>query len=113
MRFHHLGVPTTEPRPGEEHVPHLGVHVVPYTSNPFGIEWMRFDAGCDVPELVKTVPHLAFVVPSLEAALAGREVLIAPNSPTAGVRVAFVVCHGAPVELMEIEASVAHLYPCP
>lgn len=113
MRFHHLGVPTNEPRPGEEHVPRLGIHVVPYTSNPFGIEWMRFDPACDVPDLVRTVPHLAFVVEDLDEALAGRQVLIPPNSPTEGVRVAFVVHDGAPVELMEIDASVAHLYPCP
>lgn len=37
----------------------------------------------------------------LDAELAGREILIAPASPSLGVRVAFIVENGAPVELME------------
>jgi len=32
----------------------------------------------------------------------GHEVLIEPNSPSPGVMVAFVVCEGAPVELLEL-----------
>jgi hypothetical protein len=50
------------------------------------------------------VPHVAFEVDDLEAALEGREVLIEPNSPSPGVRVAFVVDNGAPVELMQMES---------
>ena len=47
--------------------------------------------------------HIAFEVDDLNAALEGREVLIAPNSPSPGVLVAFVVDDGAPVELMQID----------
>ncbi|HSN55835.1 MAG TPA: hypothetical protein VLT32_14270 [Candidatus Sulfomarinibacteraceae bacterium] len=50
---------------------------------------------------MKTVPHLAFEVDDLEQALAGREILIEPNSPSDGVRVAFVLCDGAPVEFLQ------------
>ena len=49
------------------------------------------------------MPHVAFEVDDLEAALDGREVLIEPNSPSPGVLVAFVVDNGAPVELMQID----------
>jgi hypothetical protein len=31
-----------------------------------------------------------------------REILIAPNSPSDGVRVAFIVENGAPIELLEL-----------
>lgn len=62
---------------------------------------MRFENGCTLPELVKTVPHVAFEVDDLESALAGHEVLIEPNSPSPGVVVAFVVCDGAPVEFLQ------------
>jgi hypothetical protein len=62
---------------------------------------MRFEADCTLPELVKTVPHVAFEVDNLAAALEGHDVLIRPNSPSAGVTVAFVVCDGAPVEFLE------------
>jgi hypothetical protein len=100
-RYHHLGIPHTEPRPGERHLADLGVHVSGFDTSPCGIEWMRFDPECPVPDLVKTVPHLAFAVDDLEAALEGQEILIAPTSPSDGVRVAFVVQDGAPIELLE------------
>jgi hypothetical protein len=50
---------------------------------------------------VKTVPHLAFVVDDLDMALQGQQILIAPNSPSPGVRVAFILDDGAPIELLE------------
>ena len=65
--------------------------------------YMPYEAVCPVPELVRTRPHLAFVVDDLDAALVGKDVLIAPNSPSAGVRVAFIPDQGEPVELMEFD----------
>ncbi len=100
-RFHHLGVPTDVPRQGEVYLPAFKMYVSGFGASPYGVEWMRFEADSPVSELVRTVPHLAFVVDDLEAALAGKEVLTAPNSPSAGVRVAMIVHNGAPVELME------------
>ena len=101
MKYHHVGIPSTEPRAGETHVEHLGIYCTDHESNPYGIQWMRYEPGCPVPDLVKTAPHVAFQVDDLEAALAGREVLIEPNSPSEGVRVAFIVQDGAPVELLQ------------
>ena len=56
-----------------------------------------------MPELVKTVPHVAFVVDDLSAALAGKELLIAPNRPAEGVTVAFIVDNGAPIEFLQFD----------
>lgn len=106
-RYHHLGIPHTVPRPGERHLEQLGVHVCGFETSPYGIEWMRFDAHCDVPEVVKNVPHVAFVVDDLDEALKGKEVLIPPNEPSAGVRVAFILDDGAPVEVMEFDEPAA------
>jgi hypothetical protein len=103
LRYHHLGIPTSESRPGERYLPEFGMHVSGYEASPYRIEWMRFEADSPVPELVQRVPHIAFEVEDLDAALEGREVLIAPNSPSPGVLVAFVVDDGAPVELMQID----------
>jgi hypothetical protein len=58
------------------------------------------------PELVKTVPHVAFEVDELEAALEGYKILIPPNSPSPGVLVAMIEVKGAPVELMQIDRSI-------
>lgn len=101
-RYHHLGIPTTVPRPGEVHLPHLKIHVTGFETSPFGIEWMRFDPGSEVSELVRTVPHVAFEVDDLEAALAALGAAAEITSPSAGVRVAMIVDDGAPVELLEI-----------
>ena len=88
---------------GEMHLHQLGVHVCGFQTSPYGIEWMRFDPHCPVPEIVKTVPHLAFAVDNLDAALEGKQILIAPNSPSRGVRVAFILDDGAPIELLEFD----------
>jgi hypothetical protein len=65
---------------------------------------MRFDPDAPYPEAVKTIPHVAFEVDDLAKALVGQEVLVPPNSPSAGVQVAMILDHGAPIELMEFSA---------
>jgi hypothetical protein len=62
---------------------------------------MRYEADCALPELVKTVSHVAFEVDDLASALIGHKILIEPNSPSEGVIVAFVECEGAPVEFLQ------------
>ena len=101
MKYHHIGIPTETPRPGEVHLPELKLFCTDHESNPFGIQWMRYEPDCPLPDLVKRVPHVAFEVDDLARALEGHEVLIEPNSPSEGVTVAFVVCDGAPVEFLE------------
>ena len=93
--------PHSSPRDGEPHLKKLGVHVCGFETSPYGVEWMRFDTHCQVPEIVKTVPHLAFVVDNLDIALQGKQILIPPNSPLPRVRVAFILDDGAPIELLE------------
>ncbi len=100
-RYHHVGIPTSTPRRGERRLPKLGVAVQGFETSPYGIEWMRYEPDCTLPDLVKTVAHVAFEVDDLEAELEGKELLIAPNSPSPGVRVAFIVDNGAPVELLQ------------
>jgi hypothetical protein len=100
-RYHHTGVPTTEPRPGERYLPQFKVHVVGFAESPYGVEFMRFEPDSPVPELIRTVPHVAFEVDDLEAALVGKTVLTPPNAPSASVRVAMIVHDGAPIELLQ------------
>jgi hypothetical protein len=101
MKYHHVGIPTQTPRRGETHLEELRVFCTDHENNPFGIQWMRYEDGCPLPELVRAVPHVAFEVDDLQQALAGHEILIQPNSPSPGVLVAFVVCNGAPVEFLQ------------
>jgi hypothetical protein len=73
-RYHHIGIPTATPRDGEQYLEEYGMCVSGYEQSDYGVEWMRFEPDSPLPELVKTVPHVAFEVDDLRAELAGREV---------------------------------------
>ncbi len=105
MKYHHLGIPTATPRQGEQYLPQFKMYVSGYDTSSYGIEWMRFEPDCPLPELVKTVPHIAFEVDDLHAAIAGKEILIQPNSPSAGTTVAFIVENGAPIEFLQFDPA--------
>ncbi len=66
---------------------------------------MRFDPDAPYPEAVKAIPHVAFEVDDLETALLGQEILIPPDSPSPGVKVAMIVDDGAPIESMEFSRT--------
>jgi hypothetical protein len=102
-KYHHLGIPTKERLPGERYLPQLKLYVCGFNTSPFGIEWMRFEDDCQVAELIKTVPHVAFEVADLDRELAacGCEIIYAPGEPSAGVRAAMIRHNGAPIELIE------------
>ena len=102
-RYHHLGIPTRKKVEGETHIPHLHIFATDHESNHFGIQWMRFLKGCEVPDIVRMLPHVAFEVDDLREAIRGKNVIIEPNSPSPGVLVAFVEEAGAPVELLQFE----------
>jgi len=105
-RYHHIGIPTTERREGERLIKNHATFVSGYETSAYGIEWMRFEPEATVPDLVRTVPHVAFEVDDLSAEIAGKEILIAPNSPSPGVTVAFIVENGAPVEFLQIDKKI-------
>jgi len=104
-RYHHVGIPTTQPRAGECYLEAWKLHVSGFEASPYGIEWTRYGPDSPVPELVKTVPHVAFEVQDLDAALAGKRVLTPPNSPSPGLKVAMIVDNGCPIELMEFTTT--------
>jgi hypothetical protein len=104
-RYHHVGIPTTTPRLGERHLEDLRIFVSGFETSPYRIEWMRFEPGCEVSELVRTVPHVAFEVDDLDRAIKGLKLLGGVSSPMEGVRVAMIEDNGAPVELIEFAQS--------
>ena len=99
-RYHHIGIPTDSPRPDEKHLAAFGVYVSGFSSSPFGIEWMRYSEESPLHPAIKTLPHVAFEVDDLDAALEGQEVIYPPGSPSEGVRAAMILVDGAPVELI-------------
>ncbi len=101
MKYNHVGIPTQSSFDGEIDLPHLKMTVSDHETNPYGIQWQRYWDGAPYPELVKSIPHVAFEVDDLEKALEGQTVIIEPNSPSEGLMVAFIEVNGAPVELMQ------------
>jgi hypothetical protein len=104
-RYDHIGIPTDVPRAGEVYLERYDVHCTDHESNAFGVQWMRYGPDCPLPEIVQSTAHVAFEVDDLAAELVGRELIIAPDSPSNGVLVAFVLEDGAPVELMQFDES--------
>lgn len=103
MKYNHVGIPTTESFEGEIDLPDLKMTVSDHENNPFGIQWQRYWNNAPYPELVISVSHVAFEVEDLDAAIKNQKVIIAPNSPSKGLTVAFIEVNGAPVELMFYE----------
>ena len=99
--FSHIGIPTDRQREGETFLEEAGLHITDFASCPYGIEWLRFEPDSPMPEQLKTTAHVAYKVDDLDAALADEEVLIEPFSPMEGLKVAFILHDGAPVEFMQ------------
>ncbi|PKL35628.1 MAG: hypothetical protein CVU88_07100 [Firmicutes bacterium HGW-Firmicutes-13] len=102
-KFHHIGIPTKEKKLNEHYLEKFKFSVSGFSESPFGVEWMRFEDDCKMPDLIKNIPHLAFVVEDLNYELKtwNFKVLIEPNPPKEGIRVAMIEHNGAPIELME------------
>jgi hypothetical protein len=101
-KYHHLGVPVTEPIPGEVYLKDYKIFHSGYDTSAYGIEFMRFEEDCPLPEIVKTKPHLAFEVKNVYIAIQGKKVIIEPNSPSEGTLVAFIEEDGMPIEFIQL-----------
>jgi len=101
LKYHHIGIPTHEIQENEIYLEKYKFFCTDHTSNPYGIQWMRYEPDCPLPEIVQRIPHVAFEVENLQKALEDKQILIEPNSPSEGVLVAFILEDGAPVELIE------------
>ena len=102
LKYHHLGIPTTKPIEGEVYLKDYKIYHFGYEQSEFGIEWMRYEKDCQLPEIVKTIPHVAFEVDDIYEAIKGKKVIIEPNSPSEGNIVAFIEENGAPIEFIQV-----------
>jgi hypothetical protein len=107
LKYHHIGIPTGKKLKNEIHLAHLKMFVSGYDKSPYRIEWIRYEPDAPYPEIVKTIPHVAFEVDNLEEAIKGKKVIIPSNSPAPGILVAFIEDHGAPVEFLQIDRSAS------
>jgi len=102
LKYHHLGIPAKRPIEGEVYLEDYKCYHYGYDKSEFGIEWMRYEVNCELPEIVKTMPHIAFEVDDIDEAIKNRKVIIEPNSPSEGNIVAFIEENGMPIEFIQI-----------
>ena len=105
-KYHHVGIPTQKIMDNMVHIKHLKIYATDHESNPFGIQWMVYEPGCSMPDIVRNIAHVAFEVDNLEEALKDKKVIVAPNSPSPGVVVAMIEEDGAPVELLQFNSDL-------
>ena len=101
MKYDHIGIPTTKEKQWSAYVEAGKVHITDSKADPYGVEWLKFDAGSPMHELLQTVAHVGFEVDDLESALKGAKVIVEPFDAMPGVRCAFIDSNGAPVELIQ------------
>jgi hypothetical protein len=109
LKYHHIGIPTDKPIKGEVYLKDYKVYHFGYEQSEYGIEWMRYEKDCKLPEIVKTLPHIAFEVDDIYEAMKGKKVIIEPNSPSDGNIVAFIEENGAPIEFIQIKKKSSSL----
>ena len=102
IRFHHLGLIYSTPIDGEEYLKDYKFYHYGYEKSNYGIEYMRYEENCPLPEIVKTKPHIAFEVDDLKEYIKGKKIIIEPNSPSEGYIVAFIEEEGLPIEIIQI-----------
>lgn len=101
-QFSHIGIPTTEDKNWDGFYEPGKIHYTDFSKDEYGVEWIKFDSDTPMPEMMQKLPHVAFLVDNIEEAIEGKEMLVETFSPGEGVRVAFIIHNGSPVEFMEI-----------
>jgi hypothetical protein len=100
-KLNHIGIPTREVQSDEIYMKEIKLHVTDFATSPNKIEWLRFEEGSPMPELLQQVTHIAYEVDDLEAELASAEILVEPFQAKPDLTCAFIVEEGAPIELMK------------
>ncbi|MGQ1910868.1 hypothetical protein ACT3CE_13915 [Marinifilum sp. RC60d5] len=101
-KFSHIGIPTTEEKNWDGFYEAGKIHFTDFSKDEFGIEWVKCDADSPMPAMFQNVAHVAYLVDNIEDAIEGKEILVDTFSPGEGVRVAFIVHNGSPIEFMEL-----------
>ena len=96
--FNHVGIVTTEHKEGAFFNEGLSVWLTDYSKSPNRIEFLKFEEGSCMPELVQKQGHIAYTVP-----LKGKKIIFGPAVCDEHLTIAFIEEEGISIELMEIK----------
>ena len=103
-KFHHFGVPTTAMSAKETFLEGAGAYKTDPETHPYSIEFLRFTQNSSMPDVIKTTPHAAFIVDSVDEAVKGKQVIIPPTDLNPERRLAFIREGDALIELIELKS---------
>jgi hypothetical protein len=66
MEFDHVGIPTTEKKPGETFVAATRVWITNAHRRPFRVEWLHYEPDSPVRGALREQPHVGYCVRSVE-----------------------------------------------
>lgn len=110
MQFDHVGIPTTEQKPGATFVPATRVWVTDAHKHPFRIEWLRFEPDSPVTGPLHDMPHVGFRVESvgqITELSKGMKVLLEPFDAGFAVAGFYQTSDGANIELVWYRSEVS------
>ncbi|AYZ20449.1 hypothetical protein ACN9PN_01855 [Klebsiella pasteurii] len=107
--FHHFGIPLQDGRCEGTFSEKAGMFT---SDNPgkFKVQWHRFTDDSPLHPLLKTVPHVAFKVDNLSAAIRDEEIILGPYEPIDDYFVAVINDAGVPIELIQTTLTDEELW---
>ncbi|MDO5566455.1 MAG: hypothetical protein Q4G59_07340 [Planctomycetia bacterium] len=100
MEYFHLGIPTDQDMKWDTYLENLKLHIMEYENDPFGIEWMKFDEGTPMPEIIVKRPHVAFKIANFDEAVKKFKLLVPVSSPRPGMKTCFIEHKGIGIEFV-------------
>jgi glyoxylase I family protein len=103
MQFDHVGIPTTEKKPGEKFVPATRVWITDAHQHLFRVEWLRYEPDSPVTGPLHDLPHVGYRVDSVRQITElskGMKVLLEPFDAGFAVAGFYQTSDGACIELV-------------
>ncbi len=99
----HIGIPTTQEKPGEIHIEGAKIFITEPEQSPFAIEYVRFLPGTVFPECMHYDVHVAAKVDSIDHYAALADETIVPKMDNGDSYLCFVKKDGCIIELIEMK----------
>lgn len=104
-QFHHIGLVTDQPVPGEMWFDSLKVWGTSPDADRNRVEWVRFREDSPLANTpVAKGPHVSWQVDDLDRELTGKKPVVGPLEAAPGIRIAYFYQEGALIEYLEIKA---------
>ena len=100
--FMHVGIPITTKKPGMTYSEDMKIWISNPDDNELKIEYVKFEEGTPMPEIMHKNPHVAYLVDDMDKYLMQADrVIVEPVNIGGGTSIAFIVKDDTIIELMQ------------